>query len=410
MTTPAGAAVSPQATVAGRPQPQTTAEPAGGPFIRHAPSGRRPIYNQPGTFGLFFGPPMVSSPGWNKGFRLKFSVGSGGSGGATLNADAPFNEVQLLQMKDAWGTNLLAGPGWEMLYFVQLISGQFGIDATRDIRALPSYTGIAAASGQQQWSTYLPFEFTKGYGCISGANAALLPVLQMTLATLATSSFSGGTPPTSVPAPQIQLDADFYWLPNVPIDPPGIGTTCQYIFQPCNPVIASAGSLRVQLPRLGGYLTVLGLELRDSTNARTGSISTGAPGTGGIVSGGWPQRPGIYIDGVELIDTDVLTWYDDLAIQTDVGAAASGLSQTTAGTLGQPSPTGCLWIDRKISLAQRDFGLLDTGEVFLSTNPGTQIEIAGVPWGTISNSPATLNAVIGQVVPSGPLVQGLPQI
>jgi len=387
-------AINPGSTVAGRPQPQTTSEPAGGPFIRHAPSGRRPIYNQPGTFGLFFGPPMVSSPGWNKGFRIKFSVGSGGSGGSTLNADGPQNEVQLLQLKDAWGTNLLAGPGWEMTYLVPLISGQFGIDSTRDPRALPSWNGITAASAQQQWSTYLPFEYTKGYGCISGANAALLPVLQMTLATLATSSYAGGTAPSTVPAPQIQLDADFYWLPNVPVDPPGIGTTCQYIFQPCNPVITSNGSLRVQLPRLGGYLTVLGLEMRDSTNARLDA---------------WPSRPGIYIDGVELIDSDITTLYDDIAIQTDIGATTNP-TQTAAGGAAYPRPQGVIWIDRKVSLAQRDFGLLDTGEVFLSTNPGTQVEIAGVPWGPITNSPATLNAVIGQVVPSGPLVQGLPQV
>src|SRR5579864_1649815 len=387
-------AISPGSTVAGRPQPQTTSEPAGGPFIRHAPSGRRPIYGQPGTFGLFFGPPMVSSPGWNKGFRLKFSVGSGGSGGSTLNADAPFNEVQLLQLKDAWGTNLLAGPGWEMLYFVQLVSGQFGWGLTRDPRTLPTWAGIVAASGVQTWATYLPFEFTKGYGCISGANAALLPVLQMTLATLATSSYSGGTPPTSAPAPQVQLDADFYWLPNVPVDPPGIGTTCQYIFQPCNPVVTSQGSLRVQLPRLGGYLTVLGLELRDSTNARVDA---------------WPTRPGIYIDGVELIDSDITTIYDDIAIQTGIGSTTAPV-QTGAGTANFARPTGTIFIDRKVSLAQFDAGLLDTGEVFLSTNPGTQVEIAGVPWGTISNSPGTLNAVIGQVVPSGPLVQGLPQV
>jgi hypothetical protein len=394
MTTPSSAAVMPQSTVAGRPQPQTTNEGAGGPFIRHAPSGRRPIYNQPGTFGLFFGPPMVSSPGWNKGFRLKFSVGAGGSGGSTLNADAPYNEVQLLQLKDAWGTNLLAGPGWEMLYFVPLISGQFGWNLTRDPRTLPTWAGIVAASAVQTWSTYMPFEFTKGYGVISGANAALLPVLQLTLNTLAASSYAGGTAPTTVPAPQLQLDADYYWLPNVPVDPPGIGTTCQYIFQPCNPVITSAGSLRVQLPRLGGYLTVLGLELRDSTNARVDA---------------WPNRPGIYIDGVELIDTDITTLYDDMAIQTGIGAT-TGPTQTAAGTANFPRPTGTVFINRKVSLGQFDAGLLDTGEVFLSTNPGTQVEIAGVPWGTISNSPATLNAVIGQVVPSGPLVQGLPQV
>ncbi len=393
MTTPT-TAISPGATVAGRPQPQTTAEPAGGPFIRHAPSGRRPIYNQPATFGLFFGPPMVSSPGWNKGFRLKFSVGAGGAAGATLNADAPWNEVQLLQLKDAWGTNLLAGPGWEMLYFVQKISGQFGWGSTRDPRTLPTWAGITTASAAQTWVSYLPFEFTKGYGCISGANAALLPVLQMTLATLATSSYSGGSAPTTPGVPQVQLDADYYWLPNVPVDPPGIGTTCQYIFQPCNPVIASGGSLRVQLPRLGGYLTVLGLELRDANNARTDA---------------WPVRPGIYIDGVEIIDSDITTIYDDMAIQTGIGATTNPL-QTAAGTANFTRDTGTMFINRKTSLGQADFGQLDTGEVFLSTNPGTQVEIAGIPWGTVGVPPAVLNAVIGQVVPSGPLVQGLPQV
>ena len=53
MTTPAGAATSATSgTVAGRPQPQTTAEPAGGPFVRHAPDGRRAMYTTTTGFGL----------------------------------------------------------------------------------------------------------------------------------------------------------------------------------------------------------------------------------------------------------------------------------------------------------------------------------------------------------------------
>jgi len=392
-----GTAIASGSTVAGRPQPQTTNEPQGGPFIRHAQSGRRPMYNQPATFGLFFGPPMVSSPGWNKGYEIKWtSTTAAGTGGVIIttgpSADPPHNIVSLLQLKDAWGTNLLAGPGWEMLFLVQLISGQFGIDASRDPRALPAWTGITAASGAFVFTSYLPFEFTKGYGCISGANAALLPVLQMQVAP---TSALFSTAPTVLPTQTVQNDADFYWLPNVPVDPPGIGTTCQYIFQPCNPVITSSGSLRVQLPRLGGYLTVLGFDLRDSTNARVNS---------------YPARPQVYVDGVPLLDTDLVTWQQDMAIQTDIGAGATPGTQTAAPTGGISQPAGILFLNRKISLAQRDFGLLDTGEVFLSTNPGTQVEINGTPWASIANSPATLNAVIGQVVPSGPLVQGLPEV
>ena len=43
MTTPTATSAT-QGTVAGRPQPQTTNEPSGGPFIRHAPDGRRAMY------------------------------------------------------------------------------------------------------------------------------------------------------------------------------------------------------------------------------------------------------------------------------------------------------------------------------------------------------------------------------
>ena len=94
----------------------------------------------------------------------------------------------------------------------------------------------------------------------------------------------------------------------------------------------------------------------------------------------------------------------------DVGRGLENV-ETAAPTLtGLPRPTGIIFLNRKTSLAQRDFGLFDTGEVFLSTNPGTQLEMAGYPWGTQASGPSTLNAIVGQVVPSGQLVQGLPEV
>lgn len=387
---------------AGRPQPQTTGEPMGGPFVRHSAPGRRPIYNQAATYGLYFGPKMVAAPGWYRGYRLKFVNTSGGGSGGVISAaaggqDAPFSVVTQLQCKDAYGTNLFAGPGYEMLYLFQLLSGQFGWGDSRSVQALPSWTGITAATGAFTFGTYLPFEFTQAYGVIAAANAALLPDLQMPIATLST-LFS--TAPSPAPTLTIQNDADFYWLPNVPVDPPGQGTTLQCIYQPCNPPVPSGGSLRVQLPRLGGYLAWLGFDLRDSTGARVDA---------------WPARPGVFVDSVELINSDIATMYEDMAIAFGVGAGAfsgtNGWSQTAAATsIVNPRPTGVLAISRKTSLAQMDLGLLDTGEKFLSSNPGTQVELNGVPWGTISNTPGNLNAVIGQIVPSGRLLQGLPEV
>lgn len=382
-------------TVAGRPQPQTTAEPAGGPFVRHAPDGRRAMYVDTQQYGGFMGRPMVSSPGWNKGYRMLVTSATGGGISGVIAAtaggqDAPWSLAQLVQMKDAFGTQLLTGPGFDIAYAVPKYGGQFGLDTMRDPKNSPQNTPITAASGAFQFATYLPFEFAKGYGVISGANAALLPVLQINLAPVAT-LFS--TPPSVLPTLTETVDADFYWLPNVPADPPGIGTTEQWIYQPCNPTIPSGASQLTQLPRLGGYLTGLILDLRDSTGARVD---------------GYPTRPKLYVDGVPLLDSLFSTLQEDLAIATGIGAAAA-TTQTAAGTIPVSRDTGLLYISRKTSLSQRELGLLDTGEIFLSTNPGTQIEVGGFPWGVITNTPATLNAVVGQVVPSGALVRGLPE-
>ncbi len=398
MTTPAGAG-----TVAGRPQPQTTAEPSGGPFIRHAPDGRRAQYVTTTGASGFISQPTVSMPGYCKGYRLQTALTLKTSVGAAVPvADFPDTFYSLVQMKDAFGTQLITGPGYQTLRLVNLYSGQFGLDLMRDPQNSPVtgatvyLTGTTAKTSTVTFSRYLSFEFAKAYGVISGANAALLPVLQLN--TAAASALSTNT---TINSAQETLDSDFYWLPSMPADPPGLGTTCQWILQPSNPTIASAANQLVQLPRMGGYLTMLILELRGTTGLRQADSA-------------WPTRPKIVVDGVPLIDTLFTTWQEDLAISTGIGAGsvyvASSATGAQSGTIPVPKPGGTIGINRKNSLSQRDLGLLDTGEIFLNTNPGTQLEIAGFPWGTQSSGPSTLNAIVGQVVPSGTLIQGLPEV
>ncbi len=403
-------------TVAGRPQPQTTAEPPGGPFVRHAPDGRRAMYvaasaAQGTQNAQFIANPMVSSPGWNKGYRIQtqFTNGVATTTPIVAAADAPWNYYQLIQMKDAFGTQLLTGPGFDIAYLVQLYGAQFGMDDTRSPQNLPSFAPINLAlsgSGNTTFSTYLAFEFAKAYGVISGANAALLPVLQINTSPFSSLISSGNQ--TTFPTSTTTVDSDFYWLPNVPSEPPGIGTTQQWIYQPCSNTIPTSGSQLVQLPRLGGYITGIIFDLRDATGAR---LADGGNTPNGTV--GWPQRPKILVDGVPLIDSLFTTMCDDLAISTGVGAwsanATSSATGAPGGTVTNSRPAGTWYLNRKTALSQTDHGLLDTGEIFLSTNPGTQIEVAGYPWGTVSSGPMTLNAIAGQVVPTGALVRGLPE-
>ena len=394
------ATIAPGGTVAGRPQPQTTAEPAGGPFVRHAPDGRRAQWVQTVGASGFISPPTVSMPGYCKGYKLQTALTlTAGATTAVPVADFPDTFYSLIQMKDAFGTQLITAPGYQALRLVNLYSGQFGVDLMRDPQNSPVqtvYKTHTTSTSTCTFSRYLSFEFAKAYGVISGANAALLPVLQMnTAASSALGTF------TTVTSAQETLDSDFYWLPSMPTDPPGLGTTCQWILQPSNPTIASAANQLTQLPRMGGYLTMLILELRGSTGLRQADSA-------------WPTRPKIVVDGVPLIDTLFTTWQEDLAISTGIGAGAAYVNNaattTQSGTIPVPKPAGTIGINRKTSLSQRDFGLLDTGEIFLNTNPGTQLEIGGYPWGTQSSGPSTLNAIVGQVVPSGQLIQGLPEV
>lgn len=369
---------------AGRPQPQTTIEPPGGPFIRHSQPGRRSQYVMTGqNFGGLITQPLVAVPGYLSKFRLRVAATGGTGTAVTTAADGPFSAIALVTLRDAFGTPLIVGPGFEMLYLVPKYSSQFLLNSQSELKNGIIYSAPAAATGNFSFATALPLEFAKAYGLISMANASLLPTLSFQLATAA--ACYGGTVPSTPPTLEFDLDADFYWLPEgVAVEPPGLGTTCQWVFQNANPTIPSNSSTVVTLPRLGGFLHTIILELRDSTGARIDA---------------WGTRLRLYVDGVPLLDTRFDTLQDDIQSQ-----------YATVPTSSWSRDTGVIAISRRTSLSQVNLGLLDTGETFLSTNPGTLIQIECSPWGAIANAPATLSAIIGQVVPAGSLLQGLPEL
>ena len=391
------------AQTAGRPQPQTTVEPAGGPFLRHTQPGRAPQYVVSGLsaiVGNIITQPLVARPGYFRGFRTLFVISGGTGTQATYPADKPFNLISLVQLKDSFGTPLFVGDGYTMLYLVPLFGGGFGLGPSSDVSLLPSWVPFGIA-GNGQFATYLPLELSKGYGVISGANASLLPTLQFN-----TNPAFYTVAPTGTPVIQTSVDAEFYWLPEgVSDEPPGLGTTRQWVLQQANPSIGSGGTVRVQLPRLGGFLDTIILIGRDSLGARHDIWP-------GFVVDAYTTanaRLQLFVDGVPLLDSTITELLEDMQIQ--FGWTATGAAGGTAVvTGGNARPLGVLAISRKTGLAQMSMGLLETGESFLSTNPGTLVEINGAPWGTMTNSPAQLNVCVGQVVPVGNIVQGLPEV
>ena len=378
MATPTAAA-----TQAVNPKPQTTGQQTGGPFIRYSEEGYLPMYDVTGLkFGGSVSQPLVSAPGYARRFSVKVDASGGVNGTETVaaTADAPFNAIQQVLLFDASGTQLIQGGGYSVFKLVPKYGGQFGLWAYNDVEALPNYSAPSVGStGTGDFTLYstLPLEAAKGYGTLSMANASQLPKIQMTIAP---SSTVFSTAPGTLPTIEVKVGCEYYWLPlNSSIEPPGLGSTLQWNEQTGNPTVGSASNVYVSAPQLGGFITTIILILRDSTGARIDEF---------------PDPISLYLDGVPIAANKPLS---------DVENDMANQFQLASGYLRE---TGVLVFTRKTSLNQVSMGLLDTGEGYLSTDPGTSVQVQGT-WGTISNAPATLTILAGQFVPSGAMLTGL---
>ncbi len=384
------------ATVATPAQPQTTVEPAGGPFVRYSEPGKARIYDLPAlAFGALVNQPLTAIPGYAARFRVRVTASGGVNGTSTAVGipavnDQPENVISLCTLWDALGTPIVSGPGYELFRLIPMFSGGFGLDVSADTHNLPSFTAISQATsvgGNFQWASAIPLEFSKGYGVLGMADGDVLPKLQVQFASSATLY---STAPAVLPTMELRLNADYYWLPvGSAVAPPGLGTTRQWFLQQGSPTVGSASTTTVTIPRQGGWLDTIILVLRDSTSVRI------------------DQFPSIFrfaLDGIGEISTNIDEIYDDMAIAFSCGALVNGATNVFA------RPTGVIVLTRKTSLGQKVFGLFDTYEVALSTSPGTSMTVEGAPWGTISNSPGVLSCLLGQVIPSGALIQGLSEL
>jgi hypothetical protein len=377
------------ATVATPQQPQTTVEPTGGPFIRHSEPGKARIYDLTSqVFGALINQPLTALPGYAKNFRLRIVAAGGVNGNSTTvqgTLDSPENVVSLITLWDALGTPIVSGPGFEILRLIPMFSGGFGLQGSADTHSLPSFSALATSTaagtaGAFTFNTVIPLEFAKGYGVLGMADGDVLPKLQIQLA--ASASVYITAPPT-VPTLEVRLNADYYWLPQgQDIAPPGLGTTRQWFLQQGNPQPAASATATVTIPRQGGWLDTLIFICRDTNNVRQDA---------------WPTIFRFNLDGIGEISTNIDEIYDDMAIAFGVGLASPFPAR----------PTGVIALSRKTSLGQQVLGLLDTYEVALSTSPGTSMSIEGAPWGSGGTGPYTINALLGQVIPSGVLIQGL---
>ena len=342
-------------------QPQTTQAPAVGPFTRHSRKASLNAFERTGlSFSASLREQLKPVGGYLRALNISV-IGTGGTGG-TFQADAPYNVIQSLLLRDPFGEPIVQADGFA-LRLVDMYGGQGGFWNASDPANLPS----AALTSPNTTVRYrVPVEVTSsdGYTSIPLLNAAAVPSLDITLNTSA-AIFS--VAPTGTLVYAIRVEEEYWVAPvdNPSLAPPDVGSSAQWSIAPGNPLIGSAANVAVELPRKGAWIHTLILVLRDSTGARIDQF---------------PNPMELWIDGTPY-------FMEPQARRTD----------EMFETFGVTRPTGVMVYSFRDSVMPAAFP--DTADEWLHTTPGTLLEIRG-QWGTITNAPARLDVITGECYPN----------
>lgn len=354
--------------------PQTTAQPPQGgggmPFTRLSRKAQiiGPQTNA-FTFGQLWTPPLKPVGGYLRGLNFYITSVTGGTlTGASLSADAPYNTVQNLYFRDPFGQPIIQADGYS-LFLINIYGGQVGtLGFGNAPSALPSWTAASASTGAFQLRLYVPLEMdSSGYCSLPDMNASSQPQIQVqTNTTTTVFGAHTGTDPTLTMA----LDEPFWMAPvdNPAAAPPDVGSSAQWSVSNAAQPVGSSQFGRYQLPRVGTYIHTLILVLRDSTGARIDA---------------WPT-------------SDLSLWFDGVPVLMETFNERADVMFTQFGVA---RPTGVIVYSYRDSI-QTFVSTGDTYDLLAPTTPATLLEVSGT-FGVISNAPAKIQAVTGELFPQG---------
>lgn len=352
--------------------PQTTATPATTdvPFPRLSRQGQilgPPIAGQ--AFGTLWTPILKPVGGYLRSLRFKVIATGGNYSASTYTADAPYNTIQNLYLRDPFGQPIVQASGYA-LYLINVYGGQVGaLGFGNNVATLPSWTAGSATTGAFQFAVQIPLELdSSGYCSLPSMNASSQPQIQIQLnpAVSVYATKTGTTDPTLT----LALDEPFWMAPvdNPAAAPADVGSSAQWSESQAAQGVGSAQFQRIQLPRVGTYIHTLILVLRDSTGARVDA---------------WPQG-------------DLSLWFDGVPVLMETFDTRADLMYAQFGVT---RPTGVIVYTFRNSI-QSFVSNGDTYDLLAPTTPATLLEISGT-FGTITNAPAKITAVIGELFPLG---------
>lgn len=357
-------------------QPQTTAQqasPGSAPFARLSRESQTFGPSQAGlSFGSLWTPILKPVGGYLSSLHFYVSaVGGTSTAVSAASADAPYNILQNLFLRDPFGQPIIQADGYS-LYLIDLYSGQVGmLGFGNQTNTLPSFQAVVTASGAGSGNFAVRFELPlqmdeSAYCALPSMNAASQPQLQVQLNPSATVYT---TPPSTLPTLTLQVDEPFWSAPvdNPAIAPPDVGSSAQWSVARASAGVAQSSYQRIVLPRVGTFIHTLILVFRDASNVRQDA---------------WPPSDlTLWVDGVPVLMETFLERQDAMWTQ-----------------FGVTRPTGTVVYTFR-DTTQTAVGTADTYDKLLPTTPATLLEIAGT-YGTFS-APGTITAVTGELYPVG---------
>ncbi len=404
-------------TQVGNTYPQTT-RGQGQTFAELSRISQRTSYQvglgTPG-WGQTVDQPLAAAPGYLRYLDITVLGASGaGSGTQTLSTLPPGVDIGVhasailnnVLFRDAAGNTIYSLTDPIALYAINMYSGQGGVLQAADPALWPSYSSISVASGTAgnfMFHIRLPFEIAPGgLGTIAVGAANLQPSLHLGIVPSAAFTTTAALQ-TTLPAITVEVDAN-YWAAVPGMAPPDLGTTLQWQQLTANPSVVTGSSSKITLGKSEGYITTLILLFRDSTGQRTDYMLPG--GIQSSTTKPWTQPGGIgnrlqlWVDSVLVLDEDIHEVMDRMY------CSFPGLAITS----NRLPIVGSIVYTFRNSITQAVLGV-DDGALWMPVTPGSLLEIGGVGWGSFTNSPGNITALIGSIVPGpGGVQQGLANI
>lgn len=355
-------------------QAQTTANPpqsSGTPWSRMSRQGQIQGPSNTGqAFGTIWTPTLRAVGGYMRTLEFYVTATGGNYSAATYGADAPYSVIQNIFLRDPYGQPIYQVSGYS-LYLQNLYGGQVGVFGFGNNPAsLPSWVAGSATTGAFTFRLQIPLESdSSGYCSLPFQNASSQPQIQVTFNTAAVvyATHTGTIDPTLT----LALDETFWMQPvnNPQAAPADAGSSVQWSELKAQQSPGNATYSRLQLARVGTYITTIILTLRDSTGARIDA---------------WPLSDlALWVDGVPVLMESLNERFDKMFTQFGV----------------TPRPTGVIVYTFKNSI-QSFVSTGDSYDVLLPTTPATLLEVAGT-FQTITNNPAQITVTLGELYPNG---------